>query len=303
MNRGRGVLSALSLLVWLGAWRPAHAFEKPGWVKDLEAKAEDWKNRLESAWGRVEAAADAAQEKVGEDMRRRIAEAKEALRQAKEALEQVLAQQKREWEGVILARLEQATTLAEELAADLEGIIAGTVTGIRFQGERLVSGVRAAAAETYRQAGVKLSEARLVDDTLVTQAVALTRSRGVFWGGVLTIVFGLLVAGIAVPTLGRRRLVLAIVAGVVAAGIIGVGIWLLVSKREARQEVVLGVTECAALGDAQALINRPATGGPPPTRAEAQPVIDALEVCKVMAADDSLADVTHRQLATLGSML
>ncbi|TMQ06117.1 MAG: OmpH family outer membrane protein [Deltaproteobacteria bacterium] len=278
---------------------PAYAWQ-PGWVTDLENEVKKWQDELDASLQRIKDKAEAAKQKASADLKQRIDQARQMLEDLKAGLKQVIAQQKQEWTAVIVKRLREVTAIAGELAADLDGIISGGLHDIRFQASRLATGVRGITTDLIAQAGAKLENAELVDGAVISQAVTRGRSQALLWGGVVAIGLGVLLAGVAVPAFGRRRLAFAIVAGIAAAGAVGAGIYLVVDHtRQATTPVALGVTTCPALGNAQALINRHVAGGPAPSRTEADPVIQKLQVCAALAADDSLADVVQRQLTQL----
>lgn len=281
--------------------RPSAAYAwQPGWVTDLENEVKKWQDELDAELQKIKDRAEAAKQKASADLKQRIDQARQMLEDVKAGLSQVIAQQKQEWQAVIARRLREVSLIASELAADLDGIISGGLHDIRFQTSRLATGVRDIASDFVREAGAKLATAELVDGALVSQAVTQGRSQGLLWGGVVAIALGILIAGVAVPGFGRRRLALAIIAGLVAGGALGAGIYLVIAhKRQATTPVALGLTTCSALGNAQMLINRHSAGGPAPSHADADPVIRQLQVCEALAADDSLADVVQRQITQL----
>jgi hypothetical protein len=291
------ILCLVALL--FGQSSPAYAWQ-PGWVDDLEAELKKWQDELEASLKRIKDNAEAAKQKANADLKQRIDQARQMIEDIKAGLEKVIAQQKKEWTAVIVKRMREVTAIASELAADLDGIISGGLHDIRFQVNRLATGVRGITSDLITQAGAKLENAELVDGALISQAVTRGRSQGLLWGGVVAIALGILIGGVAVPGFGRRRLALAIVAGVVAAGALGAGIYLVVNHtQQATTPVALGVTSCPALGNAQILINRHTAGGPAPSHADMDPVIQKLQVCEALAADDSLADVVNRQITQL----
>ena len=284
--------------ILVGRPAPAYAWE-PGWVTDLKNEVKKWQDELDASLKHIKDSAEAAKQKASADLKQRIDQARQMIEDVKSGLEQVLSQQKQEWTAVIVKRFEEVARLARELAADLDGVIAGGLHDIRFQASRLATGVRDIASATLRQAGAKLADAELVDGALVSQAVTQSRAQALLWGGVIALALGLLIAGIAIPVFGRSRLALAILSAVVAAGALGAGIYLIAGHtRQASTAVALGLTTCPALGEAQILINRRGSG-PAPRRAEIDPVLDKLRVCEALAADDSLADVANRQITQL----
>jgi hypothetical protein len=291
------MLCLVALLV--GQPRTAHAFE-PGWVTDLKNEVKKWQDELDAALQKVKDRAEAAKQKADADLKQRIDQARQMIEDVKAGLEQVIAQQKQEWTAAIAKRMREVTAIANELAADLDGVIAGGLHDIRFQASRLATGVRGITSDFVREAGAKLADAQLVDGALISQAVTQGRSQALLWGGVIAIGLGLLIGGVAVPALGRRRLALAVIAGIAALGAAGAGVYLAAGHvQQATTPVALGVTSCTALGNAQVLINRRVAGGPAPGRADRDPVIEKLQVCAALAADASLADVVQRQLTQL----
>lgn len=291
------MLCLVALLV--GQPRAAHAFE-PGWVTDLKNEVKKWQDELDAALQKIKDRAEAARQKADADLKQRIDQARQMIEDVKAGLEQVIAQQKQEWTAAIAKRMREVTAIANELVADLDGVIAGGLHDIRFQASRLATGVRGITGDLVREAGAKLADAQLVDGALISQAVTQGRSQALLWGGVIAIGLGLLIGGVAVPALGRRRLALAVIAGIAALGAAGAGVYLAAGHvQQATTPVALGVTSCTALGNAQVLINRRVAGGPAPSRADRDPVIEKLQVCAALAADDSLADVVQRQLTQL----
>src|SRR3954463_2419521 len=133
-RRARGGAVAMVCLVALlvGQPRVAHAFE-PGWVTDLKNEVKKWQDELEAALHKIQDRAEAAKQKADADLKQRIDQARRMIEDLKAGLEQVIAQQKQEWTAVIVKRMREVTAIANELVADLDGVIAGGVHDIRFQ--------------------------------------------------------------------------------------------------------------------------------------------------------------------------
>lgn len=279
----------------------AHALPEPQWVKDLRAKADAYKQRLNEALDRLKQAAAAAGDKLAADAKARLAELIEILEGQLRAVEQLIAEQAREYEAVIYARLEEAVEVADELSRELGEVLAGTRQRLDVDRRRLVVGTRQIVASSLREAGVLLSDAHVVNDRVIADAARELEAEARRWLGLVVAGGGVLAMGLAAGLIWQRRRTASrwILTGVGAAVIAGGTVAVVLGIRHWRAEpetlpAVVGLTRCDALAGAQQLID--AGRAPAPARTQA---VVALERCQLLVADGTTAVLIDDRLRKL----
>jgi hypothetical protein len=299
-RRGRALAVLLALALLPADARRAGA----DWVDDFYAKVDGWEQQLDDALKRVEAAADAAKQKLDQAMQARLDELRQVLEDERDALKAAASEQKKEWAAVIEKRLAQVTREARDLADDLEGVVRGSNRAIRGEASRLSTGVRTAVLAGLHEAKAIVGEATLVDGSLVAQVKVYVLSDLVRWGFILLVVLGAMVVAVGCPLSFRASKPLAVVFLLAGLGCAGFGAYrLYAARRGAVVQVPLGLAECPALAEAQGYLARDPHPVVPAVRAQAEPIRRRLARCQALAADDTLAQVSASQLRRLHTAL
>lgn len=282
--------------------RVGSASAEPDWATELRRKADDYERTLRRALARLEHDARGAAVRLDADVRARLDELTALLDAHASAAAELLRAQAGAYHAIAAARLGEAAAVASQLERELAEIRAGARTRLDVDRRRLVSGAQQVVTAALGEAGVIVSQARIVDGELVVRAVAETTAEARRWMWLVFAGGGLIAAAGGIGLVWPRRLAgdraarrwISSAIGIALVGGGGVAIGLGVHRWRApapAEQIRVGIPRCDALADAQRLIE--AGRASSAARAGAQ---SGLQRCLVLIADAGSAELVADRL-------